>query len=159
MGMMSAWRVMKCISGWIRGSNTWPSGSFRSGDALATGDVDGDGRVDVFATQMLKGDGARNSLWRNISSGPGDVRFERVAIPELQSNTLRYDRAGLVLGATFVDFDGDDDLDLWAMVAFGHQRNFEKPTTRNWKASICRCDRERWFEKQHAVDGGSMGRF
>ncbi len=92
------------------------------GDALATGDVDGDGRVDVFATQMLKGDGARNSLWRNISSGPGDVRFERVAIPELQSNTLRYDRVGLVLGATFVDFDGDDDLDLWAMVAFGQSR-------------------------------------
>jgi hypothetical protein len=92
------------------------------GDALATGDVDGDGRMDVFATQMLKGDAARNTLWRNVSKGPGDVRFEKIEMPALASNTVRYDREGLVLGATFVDFDNDGDLDLWLMVAFGQSR-------------------------------------
>lgn len=92
------------------------------GDALATGDVDGDGRIDVFATQMLKGDNARNSLWRNVSRGPGDMKFERVAIPALENNSVRFDRSGIVLGASFVDFDNDGDLDLWTMVAFGQSR-------------------------------------
>lgn len=106
------------------------------GDALATGDVDGDGRMDVFATQMLKGDAARNTLWRNVSSGPGEVRFEKVEMPALAANTVSYDRAGLALGATFVDFDNDGDLDLWVMVAFGQSRLLKNEWMESGKLSF-----------------------
>lgn len=91
------------------------------GDAVAVGDVDGDGRPDVFVTQLLKGDEVRNALLRNISSG-GELRFERVPLPVIDELTRHYEREGLVAGANFVDYDNDGDQDLWLQVGFGSSR-------------------------------------
>ena len=69
------------------------------GAGVALGDVDGDGRVDLF---LARGDGP-NVLYRNL----GNWRFEDVT-----------DRAGVAApdrfstGAMFADVDGDGDVDL-----------------------------------------------
>jgi hypothetical protein len=72
-----------------------------TGSGVAMGDYDGDGRVDVFLARTT--DGGR--LFRNLGAwhfedvtakcgiGPGEGRW--------------------TLGATFVDIDNDDDLDLY----------------------------------------------
>src|SRR5690606_14206132 len=71
------------------------------GTGVAAGDVDGDGRVDLFVVGKTEG----GRLFRNL----GDWRFEDVT-----------DRAGLAgeagpwrQGAAFADIDNDGDLDLY----------------------------------------------
>jgi hypothetical protein len=70
-----------------------------NGSGIAAGDVDGDGRTDVFCA----GFDNDNALFRNL----GGWRFENVAA-----------QAGVALpgldctGAAFADLDGDGDLDL-----------------------------------------------
>ena len=49
------------------------------GDAVAAGDFDGDGKLDLFLTNVLKSEGDRAALYRNL----GDFRFERVPVPAL----------------------------------------------------------------------------
>ncbi|HJL29594.1 MAG TPA: FG-GAP-like repeat-containing protein, partial [Polyangiaceae bacterium LLY-WYZ-15_(1-7)] len=92
------------------------------GDAAAVGDVDGDGRLDLFVTNLLDRDEDRHALYRNL----GDFRFERVPLPALEARFGggRYveDGVGLPAGATFVDWDGDGDEDLALAVGFGRSR-------------------------------------
>ena len=72
---------------------------YLNGSGVAAGDVDGDGRCDVF----LAGMGGCSSLFQNL----GDWRFENITA-----------KAGLKLagldctGAVMTDVDGDGDLDL-----------------------------------------------
>jgi hypothetical protein len=69
------------------------------GSGVALGDVDGDGRTDVYLCRISR----PNALYRNL----GDWRFEDIT-----------ERAGVGLGdrastgAAFADVDGDGDLDL-----------------------------------------------
>src|SRR5215218_8009355 len=69
------------------------------GAGVALGDVDGDGRVDVF---LARTEGC-SALYRNL----GGWRFEDVAKTAGVAACDRYST-----GATFADTDGDGDLDL-----------------------------------------------
>lgn len=87
------------------------------GDAVSVADVDNDGRMDLFVTNLLKRPEDRNALYRNL----GDFRFERVPVPALDLH-LNPKRHGAPGGGTFVDYDGDGDVDLALPVAFGKSR-------------------------------------
>lgn len=69
------------------------------GSGVAAGDVDGDGKVDLYFCRT-EGD---NALYRNL----GDWRFEEVTAA---SGTACADQYST--GAALVDLDGDRDLDL-----------------------------------------------
>jgi len=85
-----------------------PSGRARGAMGADAGDVDGDGRLDVFVTNFTH---QGNTLFHN----QGDLTFQDVA--------ARFDLARVSLpmsgfGARFFDYDNDADEDL--MVANGH---------------------------------------
>lgn len=88
------------------------------GDAVAVADVDGDGRQDVFLTNVLKRDEDRCALYRNL----GGLRFERVALPEVVRHQTDFKTHGAPAGATFCDWDGDGDPDLALAMGYGRCR-------------------------------------
>ena len=69
-----------------------------NGSGVALGDVDGDGRPDVY----LCGLNGTNQLFRNL----GQWRFEPMALGEAACS------GQMSTGAVLVDIDGDSDLDL-----------------------------------------------
>lgn len=71
------------------------------GMGVATGDIDNDGRVDVYLTNF-----GANQLWRNVSDEKG-IRFEDVT---RRSGT---DDERWSTSASFSDLDGDGLLDLF----------------------------------------------
>jgi Na+-translocating ferredoxin:NAD+ oxidoreductase RnfD subunit len=89
---------------------------FSVGDAVATGDFDNDGKVDLFFTFTLKQDDQRNSLYRNL----GNLEFARIDLPALTERNENPEKFGLSTNAIFVDYDNDGDLDLFISYAFGH---------------------------------------
>jgi hypothetical protein len=89
-----------------------------AGDAVATGDFDGDGRLDLFLTHPLRTPADRDALYRNL----GGLRFERVPLPALDELRRDPETNGLAAGALFVDYDGDGDQDLFLPVGYGRCR-------------------------------------
>ncbi len=87
------------------------------GDAVAVGDYDDDGTLDLFLTNALKRPEDRGALYRGL----GDLRFERVALPAMDSIVAGFPTTGLPSAAAFVDVDGDGDQDL--SVGFGYGRS------------------------------------
>ncbi len=73
-------------------------GSTGYGMGVAAGDFDGDGRVDLYVTNL-----GSNRLWRNLGNG----RFEDVAAAA-EADDPRWS-----VPATFFDYDGDGMLDLF----------------------------------------------
>jgi hypothetical protein len=101
------------------------------GDAVAVGDYDGDGKLDLFMTNILKRPEDRNALYRNL----GQFRFERVPVPALDvyRSDFRQDGVGLPAGASFVDYDGDGDQDLALAVGFGRSRLLQNQLSQTGK--------------------------
>ncbi|MFT3711150.1 MAG: FG-GAP-like repeat-containing protein [Archangium sp.] len=88
------------------------------GDAVGSGDVDGDGKLDLVVTHPLAIPGDRVALYLNR----GDFKFERVPLPALESLMNDPWSNGMAGGAVLIDDDGDGDDDLLVPVAFGTTR-------------------------------------
>ncbi|MBW3569866.1 MAG: CRTAC1 family protein [Gemmatimonadetes bacterium] len=88
------------------------------GASVAAGDVDGDGLPDLFLTHPLARGADRAALYLNR----GGFRFERVAVPALDSLRLAPERHGFASYALFFDYDQDGALDLLVPVSFGRTR-------------------------------------
>jgi Na+-translocating ferredoxin:NAD+ oxidoreductase RnfD subunit len=86
-----------------------------AGSAVAVGDVDNDGLLDLFVTNPLMQPEDRNILYRNL----GDFRFQRIKIPVLERISADPATHGLTAMAVFVDYDNDGDQDLFLSVGYG----------------------------------------
>ena len=74
------------------------------GMGVTTGDYDGDGRVDLYVTNL-----GPNVLLRNLGSGPNGPRFEDVTAK------AGVGAEGWGSSSVFVDYDRDGDLDLFTL--------------------------------------------
>lgn len=82
-----------------------------NGSGVALGDVDGDGRVDIYLCRLE----GPNALYRNL----GQWKFEEVTEPAGVACNYQFST-----GATFADVDGDGDLDLLVNSIGGGTRLF-----------------------------------
>jgi hypothetical protein len=92
----------------LSGTGVNGRGATEAGMGIATGDVDGDGRLDLFVTNF---DDESNTLY--VGEGEGLFR-DRTAAAGLEAAS----RLPVGFGAVLADFDHDGDLDL--AVANGH---------------------------------------
>ncbi|HJU73338.1 MAG TPA: CRTAC1 family protein, partial [Gemmatimonadaceae bacterium] len=83
-----------------------------NGSGAALGDVDGDGRVDIFLGNI----GGRSTLYRNL----GAWRFQ----DETRARGIALGNRA-VTGAVFADVDGDRDLDLFVAALGGPNALFQ----------------------------------
>ena len=79
------------------------------GGPIASGDVDGDGDVDIYVPATVH-DLAEHGAWSEVWLNNGDGTF----VPGPQESDARYvERRTVPAGATFTDVDRDGRLDLW----------------------------------------------
>jgi hypothetical protein len=106
------------------------AGDQRYGMGLATGDVDGDGDVDLYITNV-----GRNTLLINNGDGTFTDRTEAAGVGH----------EGWGTSATFLDIDGDGDLDLYhcnyliwdpstEMECFNHTGGLDYCSPKNYQA-------------------------
>ena len=89
----------------VAGRQLWSTG-------VSVVDVDGDGRLDLYVANAgdAGGAGRANELFRNLGPGPDGVpRFEEVAAAWGVADE------GTSTHGAFFDYDGDGDLDLYAL--------------------------------------------
>lgn len=91
------------------------------GDAAAVADVDLDGLPDLFLTQPLKAADWSGKLFLN----KGNMRFEKLAIPDLDRYIGHPEKYGAPGFALFLDYDNDGDKDLFVGFGFGPSHLFE----------------------------------
>ena len=103
-----------------------------AGDAIAAGDFDNDGLLDLFVTNLLKDPSERNILYRNR----GGLRFERVEIPVLEPIRREPGQYGLISAVLFVDFDNDGDQDLFLSMGYGKSRLLRNLLVETGKATF-----------------------
>lgn len=84
-------------------------------EGIAAGDINGDGLLDLFASQSLKEESEKAVLYINR----GDYRFEKQLIPALQKVIKNPQQEGLVTNGVFADYDNDGDQDLFITEVFG----------------------------------------
>jgi enediyne biosynthesis protein E4 len=82
----------------LRGDAYLTNAVAHNGSGVALGDVDGDGRVDVYLCNLQ----GANRLYRNL----GEWRFEEV--PSMSTACAEE----MSTGAAFADIDGDKDLEI-----------------------------------------------
>jgi enediyne biosynthesis protein E4 len=93
-------------------AKTYKAAHYDHGNGLAIGDVDGDGRTDVYFLNQVGG----NQLWRNLGGG----RFEDITGP---AGVGVPDRVSVT--ASFADVDNDGDADLYVTTVRGGNLLFE----------------------------------
>ncbi|MCB0421107.1 MAG: VCBS repeat-containing protein [Bdellovibrionales bacterium] len=88
---------------------------FSVGESVSFADVNNDGKIDLFLSNMLKLSEERAQLYLS----DGDFHFKKFPLPELDSIRFQPKSEGFVTNATFIDYDNDGDQDLFVSVAFG----------------------------------------
>ena len=82
------------------------------GNGLAMGDVDGDGRADLYFVNQVGG----NQLWRNLGNG----KFQNITAPAGVAVAGK-----ISVSASFADIDNDGDEDLFVTTVRGGNMLFE----------------------------------
>lgn len=85
-------------------------------DSASVGDVNNDGLPDLFLSQTLKDADKKYMLYIN----KGDFHFEEFPIPEVDAIRNNPEQLGIIANAVFVDYDNDNDQDLFLTVGFGN---------------------------------------
>jgi hypothetical protein len=91
---------------------TYKSAHYDHGTGIATADVDGDGRLDIYFVSQVGG----NELWRNLGGG----RFENITA---SAGVAVAGKVGV--SASFADIDNDGDADLYVTTVRGGNVLFE----------------------------------